>query len=35
MRRGGANFEFKKVNIKGLKLLMQTRKHETMTYSNK
>lgn len=35
MRRSDANFKFKKVNIKELKLLMQTRKQETMTYSNK
>lgn len=35
MRRSDANFKFKKVKKKEFKVLMQTRKHETMTFSNK
>lgn len=35
MRRSYANFKFKKINIKKLKLIIQTRKWETITNSNK
>lgn len=33
--RSDANFKFKKVKPKDFKVLMQARKLETMTYSNK